>query len=49
MLAAARWITWINLDPNLARLNGSVHGEEGVWMFGIDVWDEFWPELGPFR
>lgn len=21
----------------------------GIWMFGIDVWDEFWPELGPFR
>lgn len=29
MLAAARWITWINLDPNLARSNGSVHGGEG--------------------
>lgn len=21
----------------------------GVWMFGIDARDEFWPELGPFR
>lgn len=34
MLAAARRITWINLDPNLARLNGSVHGERG-----LDVWN----------
>lgn len=34
MLAAARRITWINLDPNLARLNGSVRGERGS-----DVWN----------